>query len=39
MQESLKIFQYQGNDCLVLPACRENFPVLQEWLGSMADAL
>ena len=39
MPETLQKFQYQGNDSLVLPACRENFTILQEWLNSIADTL
>lgn len=39
MPDALKIFQYQDKDSLVLPACRENFTILQEWLSDIADTL
>ena len=39
MPETLQKFQYQGHDSLVLPACRQNFTILQTWLSDIADTL
>ena len=39
MERSVRHFQFNGEEQLVIEAVRENFPVLREWIAGIVDEL
>ena len=39
MSESIRRFRFEGNDTITLPARREAFELLEEWLAGIAAEL